>query len=216
MEKYCIELHDAGLHKKGFQIEPTTLKIPKGYIICVKGVNGAGKSTFFRMLLGKEKGTFGEIRILEKSIWKDRESILQKVGFISEDNYFYYDEDPLKNELRYASFYTQWNGQVYRDKLKEFDISLSMKINKLSKGNKVRFQLAFALAHSPEILIMDEPTAGLDPVFRTEFYQLLRQLISEEEITVIFSTHLSEEIGEVADYILEIKEGRMEMKEIYY
>ena len=215
MEKYCIELYEAGLVKKNFRIAPVTMKIPEGYIICMKGLNGAGKTTFFKMLLGREKGTFGKIRIMGKSMNSDRVSILQDVGFISEDNYFFSDSDPLENEQRYASFYSKWDGQLYRNKLREFGISSGTKISSLSKGNKVRFQLAFALAHFPKILILDEPTAGLDPVFRTEFYKLLRQLISEEEMTVIFSTHLSEEIEEVADYILEIKEGKVGLRENY-
>ena len=143
----------------------------------------------------------------------ERVDILQQVGFVSEDNDFFHELSPLENEAQYAPLYSHWDGQLYRKKLKEFGIGFSTKISSLSKGNKVRFQLAFALAHNPKILLMDEPTAGLDPVFRTFLYKLLRELISEREITVIFSTHLSEEIGEVADYLLEINKGKVSLRE---
>ncbi len=213
MEKYCISLHRAGVKKKGFSLSPITLKIPTGYIICLKGANGAGKTTFLRLLLGREKGAFGEIKILGKTMPIERVDILQQVGFVSEDNDFFHELSPLENEAQYAHFYSHWDGQLYRKKLKEFGIGFSEKISSLSKGNKVRFQLAFALSHNPKILLMDEPTAGLDPVFRTFLYKLLRELIFEREITVIFSTHLSEEIGEVADYLLEINKGKVSLRE---
>ena len=213
MENNCITLREAGVKKKDFLLSPITLKIPTGYIICLKGANGAGKTTFLRMLLGREKGAFGEINVLGKRIPQERVEVLNQVGFVSEDNDFFQELSPLQNEEQYADLYSRWDGQLYRQKLKEFGIGFSTKISSLSKGNKVKFQLAFALAHDPEILLMDEPTAGLDPVFRTYFYQLLREFISKRELTVIFSTHLSEEIGEVADYLLEINKGKVSLRE---
>ena len=212
MEEYCIELKEAGVKKRGFQLYPVNLKIPRGYIICIKGLNGAGKTTFLRMLLGREKSAFGERKILGKNMPEDRVAILQQVGVVSEENSFFSELSPIENEEQYSSFYKNWDREVYQQRLKEFGVNPNSKIGALSKGNKVRFQLAFALSHSPKIILLDEPTAGLDPVFRTEFYQLLRQLV-EENLTIIFSTHLSEEIGEVADYFLEIKEGKIELKE---
>ena len=174
MEEYCIELKEAGVKKRGFQLYPVNLKIPRGYIICIKGLNGAGKTTFLRMLLGREKSAFGERKILGKNMPEDRVAILQQVGVVSEENSFFSELSPIENEEQYSSFYKNWDREVYQQRLKEFGVNPNSKIGALSKGNKVRFQLAFALSHSPKIILLDEPTAGLDPVFRTEFYQIGR------------------------------------------
>lgn len=98
--------------------------------------------------------------------------------------------------------------------MKKFKVSDSTKVGALSKGNKIRFQVAFALAHAPEVLIMDEPTAGLDPVFRTEFYRMLQEIVAENNTTILISTHIQEEMERLADYIICVDSGRVTRKEV--
>ena len=141
-------------------VDHVSLEAGRGEIVGILGPNGAGKTTFLRLLLGREKGVFGEIKILGKTMPAERVDILQQVGFVSEDNDFFHELSPLENEAQYAPLYSHWDGQVYRKKLKEFGIGFSTKISSLSKGNKVRFQLAFALAQRRFVSVVASDAHG--------------------------------------------------------
>ncbi|MCI5584619.1 MAG: ABC transporter ATP-binding protein [Lachnospiraceae bacterium] len=211
MEDIIIRLEKAAVDFGQFAIKPISMQLPEGYIIGIEGKNGAGKTTLIRMLLGRINRMQGQIYICGKEVRKEREEVLSHIGYISEENMFFEEYDAVENEGFYQGFYERWNGDKYRELLRRFQISAASKIGTLSRGNRIKFQLAFALAYQPKILIMDEPTAGLDPVFRTEFYRFLQEIVAKEEITVVFSSHLEEEINRLTDYVIHIEHGEVRL-----
>ncbi|WP_349654990.1 AAA family ATPase [Paenibacillus sp. G2S3] len=115
-----------------------------------------------------------------------------------------------------APFYSQWDKETYRKYIEMFKLSSRKKIKELSKGMKMKYSLAIALSHGADLLIMDEPTAGLDPIFRRELLGLLSEHIQDEQKSILFSTHNTTDLDRIADYIVFVNEGRLvfnEMKE---
>lgn len=214
MEDVMIKMNNATVAFKGFCLEPINLEIPKGYIIGVQGENGAGKSTLLKMILGTYKNMKGSISVDGFDVINDREQVLSRVGVVEEQRAFFEEEDARKNEEYYSAFYDNWDKEMYRNMLKRMGISCGKKIGSLSKGERVKFQLAFAAAYCPKVLILDEPTAGLDPVFREDFLRILQEFVAEFETTVIMSTHIKEDLSKIADYMIEIHDGECAMKEV--
>lgn len=213
MDEIMIEIKNAGVNFKDFALENVNLQIPKGYIVGITGANGAGKTTLIKMMLGLYPAMNGTITIGGYDVVKQREKMLGITGHVSEDRKFFMEYSAVENEDIYKNFYPNWNKEKYRNALKTMNVSLNTKVQSLSKGNYIKFQVAFAAAASPKLLILDEPTAGLDPVFRVDFLKMLQTLIADENMTVVMSTNIADDLEKVADYIIEIKNGSCIMRE---
>ena len=114
----------------------------------------------------------------------------------------------------YARFYQKWNHRLYEEMLRKYQVGKHKKYGTLSKGNQIKFQMAFALAYEPEVIIMDEPTAGLDPVFRMDFVKWLQDMVAENGTRILISSHLHEELEKIADYIIRIEKGLCTCEEV--
>lgn len=213
MDEIMIEIKNAGVNFKVFALENVNLQIPKGYIVGITGANGSGKTTLIKMMLGLYPSMNGTITTGGYDVVKQREKMLGITGYVSEDRKFFMEYSAVENEEVYKNFYPDWNKEKYRNALKTMNVSLNTKVQSLSKGNYIKFQVAFAAAASPKLLILDEPTAGLDPVFRVDFLKMLQTLIADENMTVVMSTNIADDLEKVADYIIEIKNGRCVMRE---
>lgn len=214
-QEIILEYEHVSLRRKDFSIEDAVFSIKKGYITVLMGENGAGKSTLLSMLMGKENEYEGCIRMCGKDIRKYPEHYLNQVGVISEESLFFMELDALDNEELLAGFYSDWDGAYYRQLLKRLSISTVTPIGRLSRGNYIKFQFAFAMAHHPLLYVLDEPTAGLDPVFRMEFYEMLQELVTDES-ALLMSTNIWSDVSRIADYRLEIADGRIVgMKEVF-
>lgn len=214
VEKCMIRIEDASVRVRAFVLGPGELEIPKGYIIGVTGENGAGKTTFLNMLLGRYKKMQGKIYIDDLEIRKDKSKIMQKVGLVSQAHAFFWEEDAKENAKYYARFYPDWNMEEYYRMLQKMGLSKKQRLGSFSNGERVKYQLAFAAAYRPKVLLLDEPTADLDPVFRDEFLTMLQEFVAEYETTVLFSTHLEADLLKIADYVIEIVDGRYQMREV--
>ncbi len=177
------------------------------------GPNGAGKSTTIKLIMNLIKKDSGEIKIFGKDNIEYEKEIKEKIGFVYDENYFYEHLNIETMKKIIAPFYKNWDNQVFYKYLKTFDLDPNKKINNLSKGMKMKFSLAIALSHNAELIIMDEPTAGLDPVFRREILDILYDLIQDENKSVFFSTHITTDLEKIADYITFINEGKMVFSE---
>lgn len=199
-----------GLYKQNgdFKIENMNFDIPKGYITGLIGENGAGKSTLIYHFIGLLKADRGQIGILgSKDIEQDREQLLNRIGMVFAEDNFPHHMSPLKLEKLMRAYYARWDSKLYHEYLEKFRVHQNTKIAKLSTGEKVKLSLAIALSHHAELLILDEPTSNLDPTFRIELLDILQELMIDEEITILFSTHITSDLEHIADYIAMIDDG---------
>lgn len=213
MEKIIVSMQNAGITFKGFAMADICIDIPKGYITGIEGRNGAGKTTLIKMILGLYPKMSGTIRVCGWDAVRERTSMLTQVGFISEERAFFKEYDAVDNEKFYAPYYKNWDGEMYREMLKRMSVSLHTKIGHMSKGTLMKFQTAFACAVHPELLVMDEPTAGLDPVFRAEFLKILQTLVAEEDMTILMSTNITSDLDKIADYMIDVQDGACSIRE---
>jgi len=155
------------------------------------------------------KKNSGDINVFGLNNSKHDKEIKQKIGFVYDENYFYEELNivEMKNILR--PFYKSWNDTLFEKYVKEFELPKKNKIKTLSKGMKMKLSLAFALSHSAELIIMDEPTSGLDPVFRSELLDILYNIIQDENVSILFSTHITTDLEKIADYITFINKGKL-------
>lgn len=214
-QENILEYEHVTLRWKNFSIKDAAFSIKKGYITVLMGDNGAGKSTLLSMLMGQEYGYEGTIRLNGVDIRENPEFYLDHVGIISEEPFFFMALDALDNEELLARFYSNWDGEYYRELLRKMSVSMSTPVGRLSRGNYIKFQFAWAMAHRPWLYVMDEPAAGLDPVFRMEFYEMLQELVTEDS-AVFLSTNIWSDIAQIADYRLDIADGSIiRMEEVW-
>lgn len=202
-EKELVSFDHVGIQLGDFELHDMTFTIPKGYLIGLTGKNNAGKSTLIKMLLGNYKHYSGSIQIMGAEVKKYRQDILAYLGYVSSDHSFFMERTALENGELLCDYYPVWDQSLYVQMLKRFGIG-KIALANLSKGNFVKYQLAFALAHKPKLLILDEPTTGLDPVFRREFLQILQDVICQEDCSILLATHLKSDLERIADYMIQI------------
>lgn len=190
-------------------LDNVTLEVPRGGVLGLVGANGAGKTTLIRHVLGLLRAQTGAVRVFGLDPVADAVSVLARVGYLSEDR----DLPPwitVDELLKYSrSFYPQWD-RAYAEQLREkFQLSLKSRIRTLSKGELAKAGLLVALAHRPELLVLDEPSSGLDPVVRKEILEAIVRAVGDEGRTVLFSSHLLDEISRVSDRVAMLANGRL-------
>ncbi len=204
-----IQLQHVDVSLDQFQLHDLHFTIPKGCTIGCIGRNGAGKTTLLRTMLGLYLPTKGDI------LWEGAPlttAMKERIGFVYDDLFISKEAKVKSLRKRMRIAYPTWNDEQFTMLLKQFEIDEKKKIKTLSKGMKMKVQIALALSHSPDILLMDEPTAGLDPVFRRQLLMLLNDWMDEkEQRTLFFSTHITSDLEQFADYILLIDEGRIRL-----
>lgn len=192
-------------------VENLNLEVNEGEIFGFIGPNGAGKSTTIRTLLGLIKPTSGSATIFGKDIIRDGAEIREDIGYLPSE-VFYYDNMRVIDLLRYsASFYKKPRKEV-EDRMhrlaKLLDLDLMKKIDDLSYGNKKKVGIVQGLQHSPRLIILDEPTGGLDPLMQQTFFDLLREE-NERGATILFSSHILSEVQKLCDRVAIIKDGKL-------
>jgi ABC-2 type transport system ATP-binding protein len=183
------------------------LAVPKGLVLGLVGPNGAGKTTLIKHVLGLLRPSAGSVRIFGYDPTKDPVSVLARVGYLSEDN-----DLPgwmRVNELiQYTrAFYPDWNSSYAEELRQMFELDPRAKLKDMSRGQRARAGLLLALAHRPDLLLLDEPSSGLDPLVRQDILTAIIRTIADEGRTVLFSSHLLDEVEQVADRIAMVHEG---------
>ena len=185
------------------------LAIPRGRIHAIVGANGAGKSTLFRILMGFMPPTAGEARILGKDSQQLTPADRARIGFVNE-------EHTLANWMRVSQVaamqkhqYPRWNQQAYDSVIGHYHVLPEQKVGQLSRGERAGFNLALALAQGPELLVLDEPTLGLDVVAKRAFLESLLYSNAADDCTVIYCSHQMEEIERVADNLIILERGQL-------
>lgn len=206
----AIELKQLKKRLGAFQLNDINLEIPKGYITGFIGENGSGKTTLIQHLVGLKKQDAGTIQILgSDDIEQDRVDLLNRIGIAFAEDNFPRKETVQSLEKTLNIFYKNWDSALFYKYLARFNVDTERKIENLSTGQKVKLSLAIALSHHAELLILDEPTSNLDPTFRIEFLELLQEMMIDEEMTILFSTHITSDLEHIADYIAMIDDGEI-------
>ena len=204
-----------GLTKKyfSFTLKEVSFSLEPGYILGLTGRNGAGKTTLIKQLIHPETASGGSVIINGMDAKADPIAAKQEIGVLMEEQPFLTDVTLEMNGILLGAFYERFDMEKFHEYLKRFELSRETTYRNLSRGMRMKFQLAFALAHSPKLLLMDEATGGLDVVFRREFYYLLQEAVEKELVSVIISTHVTEDLDKVADYVAFIEGGCMKFYE---
>ncbi len=210
MSAYAIEMQNV---YKSFRRTPVlaglSLRVERGKTFALLGRNAAGKTTAIRMLLGLLDRDAGEVRVLGKDPQAEPIEVRSRVGYLAEDQQMY-GWMRVEEIVRFvAPFYATWDHALAQRYLREFELPLATKIKHLSKGQNVRLGLVLALAHRPELVILDDPALGLDPVMRKQFNRDLIAHLQGEGRTVLYSSHLLYEVEPVADEIAILHGGRL-------
>ena len=200
--------HVTGTSKK-FHLEDIHFSLPAGYIMGLAGKNGAGKTTLIDYIMNPKVRYTGTIRIDGADIRKNLIKTRNQVGFVSEENRFLKERSALQNAEILGPLYEVWDMELFREALNKMDLSSTRVVGKMSRGELMKFQMAFAMAHKPVLYLLDEVTVGMDPVFRIDFFKMLQEVIRTEEASVLMTSHIQTEIGQKTDYVGILEEGRL-------
>lgn len=209
----AIEARNITKSYGSFSLNHVSFEVPRGYITGLIGPNGAGKSSMIRMMMGMIIPDDGSLSIHGQTVTPAEGGFRQQIGYVSDENIFYEYLTLAQMKKIIAPFYEEWDEDLYTKYIELFELPQHKKLQQCSKGMKMKFAIATALAHHPRLLIMDEPTAGLDPVFRRELLDLLADYILDENNTILFSTHLTTDLDRVADYIVFLNNGNLILNE---
>lgn len=192
-----------------FQLEDVSFELKYGYIMGFIGPNGSGKTTTIKLIMNLLKKGSGQVKIFGKDHVKFEKEVKDRIGFVYDGSYFY--EQLSMGEMKeiIAPFYSKWDEELFQKYMKEFQLHPDRQIKKLSKGEKMKFSISLAFSHNADLIIMDEPTAGLDPIARREVLDILYNIIQDEKKAVFFSTHITTDLEKIADYITFINKGKI-------
>jgi ABC-2 type transport system ATP-binding protein len=185
------------------------MTVPSGQTFAFLGRNGAGKTTTIRMLLGLLKADAGEVRVLGRDPKTEGIDVRQRVGYVAEDQTMFGWMRVGQLLSFIAPFYPTWDNARAKELVDQFELPLKTRVRNLSKGQSVRVALVLALAHRPTLVILDDPTLGLDPIMRKEFLRDVVAHLQGEGVSVFFSSHLLYEIEPVADSIVILDHGKV-------
>ena len=192
-----------------FTLREISLEIPSGSIVGFFGPTGAGKTTLMKLLGNQIQASAGTVRVFGLLQDEREKEIKNRIGYVPQEPNFYADRSVGFNARFAASFFVRWDGGLFYHLLDEFKVSREKAIKHLSRGQKTLFSIALALSHEAELLILDEPTAGLDIVLRRKILDRLRQFVADGERTVVVASHITDGLDEIAEYVNFLDNGRL-------
>jgi len=194
---------------RALALDDVTLEVPRGLVFGLVGENGAGKTTLIKHLLGLYRAQTGTVRVLGGDPVTQPVEVLSRIGYLSEDRDLpdWMRIAELLNYLR--AFYPTWDAALADRLRNDFDLDPEARIKSLSQGQRARVGLVGALAYRPDLLVLDEPSTGLDPIVRRDILAAIIRTIADEGRTVFFSSHLLDEVERVADSVALIDRGRI-------
>lgn len=200
-----------GLGKKyrRFQLKNVSFEIPPGSILGLLGRNGAGKTTAIKILAGHTSKSSGKIRIDGGDMDREPVQVKANIGFMIDEPMFFEKRSLWENGVAFGKFYDRFTEAEWKKWLAICRLPKSVYLDTLSKGERMKFQFAFAMAHHPKVLLLDEPTGNLDPIFRKEFLDILQDVVEEQQISVLLSSHLTGDLEQVADRVALMEQGEI-------
>ncbi len=209
MNDMILKIDGLTKNYKDFTLNGASFEIEPGTVMGLIGQNGAGKTTIIRLIMNMCSRNGGTVKVCGLDNIADEIAVKNKIGYVSDECFFFYNTNLAHTEKACAAAYDNWDSAKFANFLKRWELPAKKKIAALSKGMQTKAMLAVALSHNAELLILDEPTAGLDPVARIEILDLLRDFVSDGKRSVLFSTHITGDLDKIADVITLIIDGQI-------
>ena len=194
--------------EKSFTLSDFNFAIEPGYILGIVGKNGAGKTSLINTVLGLYKPDEGFIKVSGYDRVTEAAEAKKKMAFITDDCLFPLDLSPKAIGKTFGPLYEGFDYKKYEDYCKRFEVPFRKNLRYQSKGMRTKAQLAFCLSYEAALYVFDEPSAGLDPIFRKEFVDLLFEIVEDGSKSIILSTHLTDDLDRIADFILYVENGK--------
>jgi ABC-2 type transport system ATP-binding protein len=192
-------------------LQGCTLEIPRGTVTALVGPNGAGKTTLLRLAVGLTRPSAGSVRVFGLDPRDEAAEALPRVGFLAQEHPLY-GGFTVEEMLRVGrKLNPSWDDEAARDRIAELDLPLGKKVRSLSGGQRAQVALTLALAKRPDLLLLDEPVASLDPLARREFMQTVVEAVAERELTVVLSSHILADLERVCDRLVILAAGRTQV-----
>ncbi len=192
-----------------FQLEATDLDLPGGLILGLMGANGAGKTTLLKLLMGLVQPDGGVIQFKGMDLREGGAELRRRIAYVPDEPRFVPELRLRALKEAQARFYPDWDEARWKGLMADFGLDPAQKAGQLSLGMRTKFALSLALARSAELLVLDEPTTGLDPVFRRELLQRLSAEIQDERRAILFSTHITSDLEQRVDRVAFLRDGRL-------
>lgn len=208
-----LEVKNLTKKYKSFTLDHVSFSLPKGYIMGYVGQNGAGKSTTINCITGLCHPNEGSVVIDGRSIEEDATKYKEMIGFIGDESYFPKEMCIADIRAIQKGFYRTFQVKKFDELVEHFRLPGDKKIEDFSRGMKVKLMFAAALSRQTKLLVLDEATNGLDPIMRAEVLQLLQEYIADGEHSILFSTHMLEDLEQIADYIIVLHQGKILLNE---
>ena len=209
MMEFAVEVKNVTKKYKRFTLSDVSFAVPQGSIMGLIGENGAGKSTAFKAMLNLLRKDAGEVLFWGKPL-EDKDTELKSRIGVAFDAICFAEILTVKQVGNIGKMtYSNWDAPRFQELVTRFELPEKAEIKTLSKGMKMKLNLAFAMSHNAELLILDEPTAGLDPIARDELLDLFLEFVQDENHSILISSHITTDLEKVADYITFINKGKV-------
>lgn len=206
----AIELSHVNKSFGGFAIQDLSLTVPSGTICGLVGENGAGKSTTIRLLMNALRPDSGSVSVLGvDAASPEFQAVKEDIGVVLDEAYFPESLNAFQVGKIMAATYRRWDGGLYQSYLRRFDLPEKRQFKNFSRGMRMKLSIAVALSHAPKLLVLDEATAGLDPIVRDEVLDIFNEFTREEDHSILISSHILSDLEKLCDYIAFLHQGQL-------
>ena len=204
-----LEVKNLSKKYDGFELKNVNIELPQGTIMGFIGENGAGKTTTIKSILNIIKRDSGKIKIFGLDNIENERKIKEDIGVVLDDSFLSEYLNPLDINKIMKNIYKNWDENLYFKYINDFKLPKEKISKEYSSGMKMKLKIAVALSHHPKLLILDEPTSGIDPVARNEILDIFQDFIQDEEHGIFVSSHITSDLEHIADYITFINNGKI-------
>lgn len=209
--EYALGMREVEVRFRDFTLGPLDLDLEPGQVVGLVGPNGSGKTTTMKTIMGIVARDAGRIEVCDRPASPDEGAWKESIGYVPDKPVFYDWMSGSAYLDLMSRFYPRWESGFADELARRFRLDLGARIKRYSTGNRVKLSLVAALAHRPGLALFDEPTAGLDPVVRTEVFDVLGGLLENGDMTVFYSTHILDDLHRLADRLVFLDEGRIKL-----